>query len=282
MIRPRHVLSQPLGKIVTGVEQRYANIPVTGVTTDNRAVIPGDIFIAVPGAHVHGAKYGDAAMHAGAVAIITDREGADFISADVPVIVTAQVSEKIGQIAARVYDNPADKLTTYAITGTNGKTTTAYMIDHILRALGEKTGLIGTVAVHIAGHEVPAELTTPQPADLQAMLAALVEQGGTSLVMEVSSHAIAQGRTNAICFSVAGFTNLTQDHLDFHHSLEEYFAVKSQLFTAEHSHQGVAVASQTWGEQIVAAHPEYVEALVVGKEQPGAWIMHPGNIKRLI
>lgn len=233
MIRPRNVTPVRLGNLIPNCPPEYADILISGASADNRNIRRGDLFFALAGSHVHGAKYAQAAVEAGAHAIITDPQGASYISGslgrDVGLIVDPDIGVKVGKIASEIYGRPAQKLTTYAVTGTNGKTTTAFMIDHILRALGETTGLIGTVAVQLAGVEVPATLTTPQPADLQAMLAALVERGGRSLVMEVSSHAIAQGRIDPMHFSVAGFTNLTQDHLDYHHTLEEYFEAKAQL-----------------------------------------------------
>lgn len=224
-----------------------------------------------PGCHSTRARYANSAVASGAVAVITDTDGADFVTADVPVIILADVARHVGDIAAAVYGFPAQKLTTYAVTGTNGKTTTAFMIDHILNTLGETTGLIGTVAVKIAGQEIPAQLTTPQPADLQAMLAALVERGGTSLVMEVSSHAIAQGRIESINYSVAGFTNLTQDHLDYHNTLTEYFEAKALLFTEKFSRVGVAITDTPWGEELVKRGNERVAALASQPDQPAGW-----------
>ncbi|ADH92403.1 UDP-N-acetylmuramoyl-L-alanyl-D-glutamate--2,6-diaminopimelate ligase [Arcanobacterium haemolyticum] len=271
MIRPVHVTSTRLGELIASCPAEYADVAITGATADNRQVEPGDLFFAIPGATAHGARYANSAVASGAVAVITDTDGADFVTADVPVIILADVARHVGDIAAAVYGFPAQKLTTYAVTGTNGKTTTAFMIDHILNTLGETTGLIGTVAVKIAGQEIPAQLTTPQPADLQAMLAALVERGGTSLVMEVSSHAIAQGRIESINYSVAGFTNLTQDHLDYHNTLTEYFEAKALLFTEKFSRVGVAITDTPWGEELVKRGNERVAALASQPDQPAGW-----------
>ncbi len=223
---------------------------ITGISADNRNVLPGDLFVGVPGAKLHGARFADRAVEAGAAAVFTDPHGATLVTADVPVLVMENLANWVGEAADVVTGHPSSKLTSFGITGTNGKTTTAFMIDSILRAIGETTGLIGTVALRIAEEDVPAELTTPQPADLHTMLAKLVERGGTSLVMEVSSHALEQGRTEPIRFSVAGFTNLTQDHLDYHETLEEYFAAKSILFDEAHCERAVITVDDEWGRKL--------------------------------
>lgn len=232
-------------------EPGSAATPISGVRSDNRQVQPGDIFVAIPGASVHGARFAQAAVAAGAVAILTDPTGIELArSAGVPVLQVADPARAAGPAAAFVYGNPAEDLTTFAVTGTNGKTTTTYMIDHILRALGRKVGLIGTVEVRLGKTKVPAHLTTPMPADLQFMARQLVDAGGDSLVMEASSHALAQGRTVPMRFDVAGFTNLTQDHLDYHHTLEEYFKAKSLLFTEQSARRCVITVDDEWGRRL--------------------------------
>lgn len=235
---------------------------ITGVCADNRRVRPGDLFVAIHGASVHAARFARSAAEAGAAAVLTDAEGA-AIAGDVgvPVLVVEDPARVAGLVASYCYGRPDEKLTTFAVTGTNGKTSTAYMIDDALVHLGRTTGLIGTVEVRIAGEAVPAQLTTPQPVDLQRMLAKLVERGGTDLVMETSSHALAQGRTEPIRFDVAGFTNLTQDHLDYHKTLEEYFRAKAVLFDSDHCERGVITVDDEWGRRL------YRE---VSERRPGA------------
>lgn len=224
---------------------------VSEVTSNSCEVPAGALFAAVPGLHVHGAKFAAGALANGAVAVATDREGERIIRTQMqcvpPLLIVEDIAPRLGEIAAQVYGRPADKLTSLAITGTNGKTTTAFMLDDILNKIGRRTGLIGTVAVRLVGEEVPAALTTPMPADLQRVLADLITRGGTDLVMEASSHALAQGRTDPLRFSVAGFTNLTQDHLDFHHTLEEYFEAKASLFTSERCEKAVIMIDDEWG-----------------------------------
>lgn len=226
------------------------SLEVTSVVSDNRDAREGSLFAGVPGERVHGAIFASDAVARGAVAVLTDEEGESLADVDVPVIVTSDVPGILGQVAALVYDEPASKLTSFAVTGTNGKTTTTFIIDHILTRLGHTTGLIGTVELKIAGSAVPARLTTPQPADLQSLLADLVQAGGTDVVMEVSSHAMAQRRTSPVRFSVAGFTNLTQDHLDYHASLEEYFQAKASLFDPATSDNAVIWTDDPYGQRL--------------------------------
>jgi UDP-N-acetylmuramoyl-L-alanyl-D-glutamate--2,6-diaminopimelate ligase len=217
---------------------------VTGVVSDNREVLPGDVFVALPGAHVHGARFAADAVARGAVAVVTDAAGAADPAAtdlEVPVVVVADARAALGPLAARVHGDPAAALESFAVTGTNGKTTTTYVLDTVLRALGRTTGLVGTVETRSAGRVVPSALTTPEAADLQGVLGAMREDGVDALAMEVSSHALALHRVDGVVYDVAGFTNLSQDHLDFHGTLEEYFAVKARLFTAAHSRRGVVV-----------------------------------------
>lgn len=248
---------------------------VTGICSDNRKVRPGDLFAAVPGEHVHGARFAADAVARGAAAVLTDEEGLSLLDPDVPAAIATPVAPLVGRVAARIFGHPADDLTTFAVTGTNGKTTTTYMIDEILARLGRIRGLIGTVVLRIAGRDVGAELTTPQPADLQRLLSDLREARGTELVMEVSSHALAQGRTDPLRFSVAGFTNLTQDHLDYHSTLEEYFEAKALLFTDEKSLHRVIWTDDDWGTKL---RSRTEDATWVGRiKRPGhGWLVGGG------
>lgn len=235
-----HTLSA-LGLTVTG------DAEITGVSADNRDVRAGDLFVGVPGDHVHGARFASDAQARGAVAVLTDPAGAQFVPDGMPVAIASDVAAVLGRVASDIYGNPSERLRSFAVTGTNGKTTTAYMIDHILTRCGAVTGLVGTVALSIAGREIPARLTTPQPADLQRFLHELLQAGGTDLVMEVSSHALAQRRTDPIVYSVAGFTNLTQDHLDYHDTLDDYFEAKALLFEDTKSEAAVIWTDDDYG-----------------------------------
>jgi UDP-N-acetylmuramoyl-L-alanyl-D-glutamate--2,6-diaminopimelate ligase len=221
---------------------------VTGVVADNRQAIPGDLFAALPGARAHGAQFAADAVSRGAVAVLTDASGAALLgSIAVPVLVSADPRAILGPLAAEVYGQPATQMTTFAVTGTNGKTTTTHQIDHILRALGKDTGLLGTVETRWGARRIPSTLTTPEAPDLQGLLAAMRDDGVSAFVMEASSHALAQHRVDGIVFDVAGFTNLSQDHLDFHGDMAAYFDAKKKLFTPEHAQRGVVVIEDEWG-----------------------------------
>ncbi len=204
---------------------------VTGVAHDSRAVQPGDLYAALPGTQVHGADFSEAAVAAGAVAILTDPAGRDrAAAAGVPVLVVADPRARLGEVACWVYGDPSGRLRLIGVTGTSGKTTTSYLIEAGLRMAGHETGLIGGVETRIGADVQPSQLTTPEATDLQALLAEMVRRGVTAAAMEVSSHALALGRVAGTSFDVAVFTNLSQDHLDFHADMEDYFRAKASLF----------------------------------------------------
>lgn len=227
---------------------------VTSVASDNRVVGAGDLFVALPGAHAHGAQFAGDAVSRGATAVLTDDDGAARLGGlTVPVLVAGDPRRVLGQVAAWVYGSPAERLATFAVTGTNGKTTTTYQLDHLLRALGFTTGLIGTVEMRSGDRVLPSRLTTPEAADLQALLAAMHEDGVRTLAMEVSSHALALHRVDGVRYGVAGFTNLSQDHLDFHGDMQSYFEAKALLFTPEHSRRAVVVVDDAWGVRMADA-----------------------------
>ncbi|OBG87256.1 UDP-N-acetylmuramoyl-L-alanyl-D-glutamate--2,6-diaminopimelate ligase [Mycobacterium sp. E802] len=204
---------------------------VTGVTLRGQDARPGDLFAALPGSAVHGARYAADAVAAGAVAVLTDQTGAaELAGLDVPILVHADPRSVLGDVAAEVYGRPSERLTVIGVTGTSGKTTTTYLVEAGLRAAGRVAGLIGTVGVRIDGRDVPSSLTTPEAPDLQALLAVMVESGVDTVVMEVSSHALTLGRVDGIAFALGGFTNLSRDHLDFHPTMADYFEAKARLF----------------------------------------------------
>jgi UDP-N-acetylmuramoyl-L-alanyl-D-glutamate--2,6-diaminopimelate ligase len=204
---------------------------VTGVTLDSRAVVPGDLYVALPGTKVHGAAFCANAVAAGAVAVLTDPDGrARAAQTGVPVFVLADPRGKLGEVSSWVYGNPSSRLRLIGVTGTSGKTTSTYLLESGLRAAGHQTGLIGGVETRIGPDRLPSSLTTPEAPDLQAMFAVMAERGVTAAAMEVSSHSLALGRVAGTSFDVAVFTNLSQDHLDFHADLEDYFRAKASLF----------------------------------------------------
>jgi UDP-N-acetylmuramoyl-L-alanyl-D-glutamate--2,6-diaminopimelate ligase len=204
---------------------------VTGVTLDSRAVQPGDLYVALPGSKVHGAAFCADAVAAGAVAVLTDPDGrVRAAQTGVPVFVLADPRGKLGEVSSWVYGNPSSRLRLIGVTGTSGKTTSTYLLESGLRAAGHQTGLIGGVETRIGPDQLPSTLTTPEAPDLQAMFAVMAERGVTAAAMEVSSHSLALGRVAGTGFDVAVFTNLSQDHLDFHADLEDYFRAKASLF----------------------------------------------------
>ncbi len=225
------------------------DITVTGVTHDSRAVRPGDLFAALPGAHAHGAAYADQARERGAVAILTDADGAEMVS-DMPLLIAEDPREVLGAVAAEIYRHPARDLLLIGVTGTNGKSTVVHLLEAGLQAAGYRTGIIGTTGVRIADRDVPNERTTPEATDLHALLARMVEEGVTAVAMEVSSHALVLGRVNGLVYDSAIFTQLSQDHLDFHGTMEDYFAAKASLFTSARSRQAVIGIDGMWGRRL--------------------------------
>lgn len=229
-------------------------VVVTGCTHDSRAVRPGDLYAALPGARAHGADFLPAAVSAGAAAVLTDPAGAAAAAAyDLPVLVAPQPRQVLGEVAAEVYGDPAAGMLVVGVTGTNGKTTTAFLLEAGLQAAGHRTGLIGTVLARIGEQVLPSVRTTPEATDLQALLALMRERGTSAVAMEVSSHALALGRVDGLVFDTAVFTNLSQDHLDFHGSMADYFAVKAQLFTPERARRGVVCVDDRAGRRLVAS-----------------------------
>lgn len=243
---------------------------LTDVVTADRDARPGCVFVALQGAHVHGLRFAAKAVDRGAIAVLAEGKPSDLAAPaggqahaesattlaalaacfDVPVVFVEHLASQVGELASMVWDHPAASLRSFAVTGTNGKTTTTYILSALLSALGHTHGMIGTVEIAINGRALDASLTTPMPADLQRILARMREAGCSDMVMEVSSHALAQGRTNPVVYDVSGFTNLTQDHLDFHKTLEEYFLAKAALFTPEKSRACVILTDTAEGTRM--------------------------------
>ncbi len=227
------------------------DVQVSGCTLDSRAVRPGDLYAALPGARAHGADFAGQAVAAGATAVLTDRAGADRVPPGVPVLLADDPRAVLGEVARWVHDDPAAGMLLLGVTGTNGKTTTAFLLEAGLRAAGHRTGLLGTVLTRIGDEQVASVRTTPEAPDLQALLAVMRERGTTAVAMEVSSHALVLGRVDGVVLDVAGFTNLTQDHLDFHPTMAEYEAAKASLFTPARSRRGVVNVDDAAGRRLV-------------------------------
>ena len=226
---------------------------VSGITHDSSAVRPGDLYAALPGSRHHGAEFCREAAAAGAVAVLTDPAGRDrAIASGLPVFVVADPRARLGEVASWVYGDPSARLSLIGVTGTSGKTSTSYLIESGLRMSGQQTGLVGGVETKVGATVEPSRLTTPEAADLQAMFALMAEQKVTAAAMEVSSHALALGRVAGTTFEVAVFTNLSQDHLDFHRDMDEYFAAKAELFTPRYARSGVINIDDPRGRQLAA------------------------------
>ncbi|ANY09678.1 UDP-N-acetylmuramoyl-L-alanyl-D-glutamate--2,6-diaminopimelate ligase [Pseudonocardia sp. HH130630-07] len=244
---------------------------VTGVTLRAGSVRPGDLFAAVPGARVHGADFAAQAIAGGAAAVLTDPDGADrpeVRHSRLPVLVHPDPREVLGPVSAAVYGEPTARLRVLGVTGTSGKTTVGHLIEAGLAAAGRATGLLGTVRtrVRVPGAEpraLASAFTTPEAPDLQALFAVMVEAGVTDVAMEVSSHALAMGRVGGSRFAVGAFTNLSQDHLDFHPTMTDYFEAKARLFGGggrgvEAARHGVVCVDDEWGRRLAARHPDAV------------------------
>jgi UDP-N-acetylmuramoyl-L-alanyl-D-glutamate--2,6-diaminopimelate ligase len=270
--RPNHPVGQVLGRLaeqVLAVPAGGVAVPdvrVTGVTLRGQNAQPGDLFAALPGASSHGGRYAADAVARGAVAVLTDPAGVEAMGdIAVPVLVHPDPRSVLGDLAATVYGHPSERLRVIGVTGTSGKTTTTYLAEAGLRSAQRVAGLIGTVGVRIDGRDQPSALTTPEAPDLQALLAVMVEQGVDTVVMEVSSHALTLGRVDGVQFAVGGFTNLSRDHLDFHPTMQDYFAAKARLFDPEsgsHASLSVICVDDDAGREMarIAHHPVSVSA----------------------
>jgi UDP-N-acetylmuramoyl-L-alanyl-D-glutamate--2,6-diaminopimelate ligase len=227
------ILSELLEGLEVSSGRDRSHVTIHAVTDDSRKVQPGSLFVAVQGERVDGHRFLTEAVKAGAVAVVVDRSRAaqaKGIPASVPVLDVPDSRSALGRLAARLHGVPSSRLRMVGVTGTNGKTTVTYLCKGLLEAAGRQVGLIGTVAYQIGPERLTAGHTTPGAVELQALLARMVEAGMDTTVMEVSSHALALDRVAGCDFDVAVYTNLTQDHLDFHKDMEDYFQAKLRLF----------------------------------------------------
>jgi UDP-N-acetylmuramoyl-L-alanyl-D-glutamate--2,6-diaminopimelate ligase len=242
---------------------------VTGLTLSSKDVQEGDLFIALPGENAHGADFAADAIARGAVAVLTDLIGSTKIHG-VPVIISENPRRAAGVISAWFYSEPMRDLYSVGVTGTNGKTTVTTLLHQIMSAAGRDSGLIGTVETRIGSETLSSKRTTPESSDLQALSAVMRERHMRNLVMEVSSHAISLERIRGSHFAVVGFTNLSQDHLDFHKTMQDYFAAKSKLFTFEFADLAVINIDDSYGLKL-AAQTELPVMSVSRHNQSATW-----------
>jgi UDP-N-acetylmuramoyl-L-alanyl-D-glutamate--2,6-diaminopimelate ligase len=240
------MLGREIGARLTGPD-----VAVTGITASSRLARPGDVFAALPGRNGHGVRFAPDAVRAGAVAVLTDPAGATQLRADVPAVVVPDVRSSLGSVASAVYDRPSTRLSVLGVTGTSGKTTTTFLVRAGLAAAGVPAGLVGTVGTLIGEEKVSTGFTTPEAPELQSLLAVMVERGMAAVTMEVSSHALALGRADGTEFAVGAFTNLSQDHLDFHPSLRDYFEAKARLFDGRARRSVISIEDE-WGRRLAA------------------------------
>jgi UDP-N-acetylmuramoyl-L-alanyl-D-glutamate--2,6-diaminopimelate ligase len=242
---------------------------ITGLAQSSNSVEQGDLFIALPGEKVHGVEFVKDAIARGAVAVLTDPEGALKVQG-VPVIISANPRRAAGVISAWFYSEPMRDLYSVGVTGTNGKTTVTTLLHQIMSAAGRESGLIGTVETRIGSEILTSKRTTPESSDLQALSAVMRERHMRNLVMEVSSHAITLERIRGSHFAVVAFTNLSQDHLDFHKTMENYFAAKARLFTFEFADLAVINIDDAYGIKL-AAQTELPVMSVSRYDQSATW-----------
>ena len=269
------VLQQQAGLTLDG-----ADVEVSGITLRAQDAGAGYLFAALPGDRTHGARYASQALDAGATAVLTDPAGLELVRADerladMPVLVHPSPRAVLGTVSARVYGDPSSQMTLIGVTGTSGKTTTSYLAEAALREAGRVVGLVGTVEVRVDGVAVPTSLTTPEAPDLQRLFAVMLERGVDTVVMEVSSHALSLGRVDGCHFAVGGFTNLSQDHLDYHRTMDDYFAAKARLFEAgspTQAQQAAVCIDDEWGAKMSAIVADAGEsAMTVATKGPGDW-----------
>ncbi|MFQ5895993.1 MAG: UDP-N-acetylmuramoyl-L-alanyl-D-glutamate--2,6-diaminopimelate ligase [Nitrospinota bacterium] len=274
-----------------GAEVRGEGDPlVRGIAYDSRSLRPGELFVAVPGCVTDGHLFLREAAERGAAALVVEREAEGLGPGPPPRVRVPSSREALARLAGAFYGRPSGRLRLVGVTGTNGKTTTTFLLKSILRAAGREAGLIGTIEYHVGERRLPARRTTPEAPDLQGLLWEMAEAGASDCVLEVSSHSLELGRVQGCEFRLGVFTNLTQDHLDFHADVERYFAAKLRLFTELGAEEAVANLDDPYGRRVLAAArgralsyglspeaPVRPEDVRVGAEGLSFRLLHPGG-----
>ncbi|MEI6108991.1 MAG: UDP-N-acetylmuramoyl-L-alanyl-D-glutamate--2,6-diaminopimelate ligase [Actinomycetes bacterium] len=247
-----------LAILVTGpglvAEATSNEMSITGITHNSKDVLAGDLYVAVPGENHHGIEFIAEAIARGAAAIASDEHGVAVATSNgIPNLLLSDVRHDMAILAAHIYGNPQKKLSLVGVTGTNGKTTTTHMLRSIFLDAKKSVGVIGTLGTFINEESIPGVRTTPESTDLFALLAVMVDRGVKTVFMEVSSHALVLHRVTGLSFDVAVFTNLTQDHLDFHGDMDSYFQAKASLFTSEHAKRAIIGVDEAWGQKLASA-----------------------------
>jgi UDP-N-acetylmuramoyl-L-alanyl-D-glutamate--2,6-diaminopimelate ligase len=244
----------PLSRLIAAVpgararDDRGGEVSVTDVAYRSGEVRPGALFFCVPGEHVDGHDFASVAEGAGAVAVVVERP----VEVGCTQVVVPNVRRAMGPMSAVFFDRPSERFPLVGVTGTNGKTTTTYLLESIFRAAGLAPGVVGTTGVRIDGRAVPFDRTTPEAPDLQRLLARMTDEGVRAGAMEVSSHGLDQHRVDGTRYACAVFTNLSQDHLDYHETMEAYFEAKARLFTPGLSERGAVDVDTDEGRRLAA------------------------------
>ena len=256
VLRPEHPSARSLAQLVSefGLEHEGSldGVEVTGVTLSTADLHPGDLYVGVPGEHRHGAEFASQARDGGAVALLTDAAGLELArGCGLPVVLVDSPRAALGDVSAWIYRTGGeDSPLLFAVTGTNGKTSTSYLLEGVLRQLGLVTGLSSTAERHIGDLTVVSRLTTPEASEMHALLARMRESEVRAVAVEVSAQALSRNRVDGLVFDVAAFTNLSHDHLDDYSDLREYFEAKADLFEPEHARRGVVTVDSAWGREL--------------------------------
>lgn len=256
VLRPEHPSARSLAGLIAefGLEYEGAidGVEISGVTVRTSEVHPGDLFVGLAGEHSHGASFAADARESGAVALLTDRAGANLAAdSGLPVVIVESPRAALGDVSAWVYQTNVNPPLLFGVTGTNGKTSTAYLLEGILRQLGLVTGLSSTAERHIGDLTVVSRLTTPEASELHALLARMREGEVRAVAVEVSAQALSRNRVDGIVFDIVAFTNLSHDHLDDYADMDEYFRAKLAFFEPERGKRGVVSLDTSWGQQVV-------------------------------
>lgn len=252
--------------------------PISGIAYRSDAVHPGDAFCCIMGLKADGHSFAQDAIDRGARVLIVERKVYLADATDVTEVVVKDSRKAMARLASRFYGNPSEAFSLVGVTGTNGKTTTTFLVNHIAQVLGNKTGLIGTVGIEIDGEHRPSSHTTPESPDLQKIFAMMRDEGCGVVSMEVSSHALDLERTWATKFAVTAFTNLTQDHLDYHKTFEAYFAAKARLFSKDYPAKRVINIDSTWGKELLKRSSTNEDIIITTGFDPSAQI-HPIDVE---
>jgi len=277
ILRPDRVLPVSLGSLASQfgliLDSTDQSIQLTGISMNTGDLRIGDLFVAMPGAKTHGATFATKAIELGAVAIVTDSVGQKLLQdSQVPVLILEEPRKHLGELAAFVYGNTSGNMPkVFGTTGTNGKTSTTYLLEGILRQLGRTTGLTSTAERHIAGEVILSRLTTPESTEMQALIARMREKGVTDIAIEVSAQALTQLRVDGIVFDVAGFTNLSHDHFDDYAGFDEYLAAKAKLFSSLKSKAAVICLDTPFGQKMAQLSEVPVTSVSMDQADDANW-----------